>query len=237
MDGNLKQRLRKRNRAPEGEHCDEQKPKEHLAHKCTVCGKIYSRKYKLKQHERLEHHIRIGRQCLVCMHHYKSDPLWKEKYKKVLGNKKIMSEQDEEIFQASLSKEIDIIPQRHQIIFRIPYGQASHQCTVCFKMLARCEDNWQHQREHNDTDVHAKIGFQCEVCSLILKNRKTLQRHTARTCPALSIWMPQMLPESTKYRCQMCFRLEPNEKQYKKHFDSHRSLVQRQQHQQQQQQQ
>ena len=66
-DNNLKRKLRDRTRTPavdppsNQEDDDKETKSENLAHACGVCGKVYSREYRLRQHERLEHHVRIER--------------------------------------------------------------------------------------------------------------------------------------------------------------------------------
>ena len=160
----VKTRLRKRKRtgdeashsppATPGDH-DDMENSEQLAHECGICKKVYSREYKLSQHERLVHYIKVERQCSVCM------------------------------TPCELSSgEIDKTPQRHHIVFSST-GKASHQCTVCLGLLSSCVQNAIHQSEkHNETDIPIKMGFQCAGCSRIFTAKNSLKRHTAYACPA-----------------------------------------------------
>ena len=128
-----------------------------------------------------------------------------------------MTKEDNDRYLASLVHEINKDCQRHQIIFSAT-GQAFHQCTVCFEVLPRCWDNWEHQRrKHTENDVHAAIGFQCEGCSQLFKTQKTLQRHSSHTCLALLQNISDIM--SMKNRCELCFRLLPSEKRWKKHLE------------------
>ena len=96
MNENVKRRLRKRfpkseetTESTQEEISEEQQPNDHqLAHECSLCDKVYSRHYRLKQHERQVHSIHVGRQCTVCMEVVGYDPLWREKKKSVIGDKK-----------------------------------------------------------------------------------------------------------------------------------------------------
>ena len=108
--------------------------------------------------------------------------------------------------------EIDKTKQRHQIVFSST-GKASHQCTVCFKLISSCWENYDHQQTHSETDVHATLGFQCKGCLRIMASKMTLQRHISYACPAqnLSHFM------AMKYRCQVCFKLFPNKVCWKRH--------------------
>ena len=62
-DDNNGRLLRKRTRTPTVDHPSTQEEKdeksEQLAHVCGSCGKVYSREYKLRQHERMEHHVEM----------------------------------------------------------------------------------------------------------------------------------------------------------------------------------
>ena len=190
-----------------------------LAHECSLCGEVYSDYYKLKQHERQEHLITIGRQCVHCMNARFYDPLYEEKKKKVIGNKKIVTKEDDKKIEALLVHKPNINPQRHQMVFSST-GQASHQCTVCFKLLPRCWDNSRHQSlEHTETDTHAKLGFQCHGCSQLFKTQITLQRHRSCTCVALSQSLSKIV--SMENRCELCFRLFPDKKSMERCLNSH----------------
>ena len=105
-------------------------------------------------------------------------------------------------------------------------GQASHQCTVCFKIFSRCWDSQHHQsQEHSETDVHAELGYQCKMCSQLFKTPKTLKRHSSLNCVALSQNMSEIV--AMKYRCEWCYRLMESEKSLKSHIDTHRALIRR----------
>ena len=222
----MKGRLRKRIRPDVGsqeEESEKELPKtEQLAHECCICGKVYARKFKLSQHQRLEHTIIINRQCLGCMNTRKGDPLWREKKAQAWGNKPQPTAEEMRRYLSSLVHEINPRPQRHQIIFNSKC-QAYHQCTVCFKIMIRCWHNQGHQHQHGDTGVPATLGFQCEDCMQLFKNKKTMQRHRSHTCPALSHDMAEMV--SMKNRCEWCFRLMPSERLWKRHLLCHGSLI------------
>ena len=234
MNENVKRRLRKRipkseetTESTQEEISEEQQPNDHqLAHECSLCDKVYSRHYRLKQHERQVHSIHVGRQCTVCMEVVGYDPLWREKKKLVIGDKKTVSKEDLEEIDKLLEYTItDTTGQRHQIIFSST-GQASHQCTVCFKIFSRCWDSQHHQsQEHSETDVHAEIGYQCKMCSQLFKTPKTLKRHSSLNCVALSQNMSEIV--AMKYRCEWCYRLMESEKSLKSHIDTHRALIRR----------
>ena len=226
------ERLRKRTKKTDGDFQSDQgqednevqmKSEGSLANECDLCGKIYSQPYKLKQHERLEHSVRIEHQCQACMNETRLDPLWREKAG--IGEEVVHVGfgVPKEVREATKKFRIpDTRPQRHLIGFSST-GHAFHQCTVCFEKLKRCCNNRSHQRKHIDTMIGTEKAFQCKSCPQLFKNKKALQMHSSRSCSALTRSVPELL--GMEYRCRWCFELLPNKTSLKRHLKYHQSLI------------
>lgn len=196
-------------------HDQERSDDQQLAHECGLCGKIYSREYKLKQHERLVHHIQIGRQCHKCMNCLLTDPVWREKENEAWNNKRLGKPYNLQL-TIEPPRVIEKTYHRHQLVLSAK-GQAYHQCTVCFKILDQCWSNWKHQKDHHSDTVPVKMGYQCKQCSRLYSSQKSLQKHCTQTCPILS----QPAASSSEYRCEWCLRLYDNKKRYENHLKIH----------------
>ena len=181
-------RLRKRTRTPAVDHQSTQEEKndqksEQLAHVCESCGKVYSREYKLRQHERSEHRIEIVRQCRVCfLPHY------------CLPHHIIFTAKGQA---------------RHQclVCFKV-----LTRCMANFEHQREVHgiDPFKGSVVHGDAGVPVTKGIQCKECLQLFKDHKTLNRHKTHTCPALSRNIAEIL--SIENRCEFCFWVTPTER-------------------------